>query len=115
MTPEQARLIERVRTLTADQLMVREVPMFGGRAVMVNDKIIVSALKDGGLLVRVDADRDDEFLEGSGAERATMGRGRSMGPGWIRVSADAISDDEQLSSWIDVAVDHNRAVTVGRR
>ncbi|WP_454172399.1 hypothetical protein [Microbacterium maritypicum] len=56
MTPDQTVLVERVRALIADEPVVREVSMFGGRSVMVNEKMIVSALKDGGLLVRVDAD-----------------------------------------------------------
>lgn len=53
MTPEQNILIERIRTLFVDEPEVREVSMFGGRSVMVNETMIVSALKDGGLLVRV--------------------------------------------------------------
>ena len=57
MTPEQTVLVERVRALIADEPVVREVSMFGGRSVMVNEKMIVSARKDGGLLVRVDADQ----------------------------------------------------------
>ena len=45
MTPEQHRLVQRVRTLVNDEPDVREVSMFGGRAIMVNDKMIVSAGK----------------------------------------------------------------------
>ncbi|GAB3057752.1 TfoX/Sxy family protein [Sediminivirga luteola] len=113
MTPEQTSLVERVRSLIADEPLVREVSMFGGRSVMVNEKMIVSALKNGGLLVRVDAGRHDELLERPGAVQAEMGPGRDMGPGWIEVSAEAISDDERLSSWIGIAMDHNRTVTGG--
>lgn len=32
-----------------------------------------------------------------------------MGPGWIAVSSGSITSDEQLSSWLDIAMDHNRA------
>lgn len=111
MTPEQTSLIERVRSLIADEPVVREVSMFGGRSVMVNEKMIVSVLKNGGLLVRVDADRHDELLIRPGAVQAEMGPGRDMGPGWIEVSANGISDDERLASWIDIAMEYNRAVT----
>lgn len=114
MTPDQTVLLERVRGLIADEPVVREVSMFGGRSIMVNEKMIVSIRKDGGLLVRVDADRHDELLDRPGTTQAEMGSGREMGPGWIEISADAISDDEQLASWIEVAMDHNRAVTGGR-
>lgn len=114
MTPEQSTLVARIRALIADEPVVREVSMFGGRSIMVNEKMLVSALKGGGLLVRVDARRHDELLRRPGAARATMGPGRDMGPGWLEVAADAISGDEQLSSWIDIAMAHNRAVTGGR-
>lgn len=80
---------------------------------MVNEKMIVSALKDGGLLVRADADHHDELLSKPGAVQAEMGSGRDMGPGWLEVATDAISDDEQLASWVGIAMDYNRAVTGG--
>lgn len=113
MTPEQVDLIERLRALLADEPVVREVSMFGGRSFMVNEKMIVSALKDGGLLVRVDADRHQQLLGRPGAIQAEMGAGRDMGPGWIEVEADAIRDDEPLSEWLGIAMDYNRAVTGG--
>lgn len=114
MTPDQTVLVERVRALIADEPVVREVSMFGGRSVMVNEKMIVSALKDGRLLVRVDADQHDKFLGRPGTVQAEMGPGRDMGPGWIEVAADSIRDDEQLSSWVEIAMDYNRVVTGGR-
>lgn len=114
MTPEQAALVERIRGQIADDLAVREVSMFGGRAVMVNEKMIVSAQKDGGLLVRVDPDRHDELLERPGADQAQMGAGRDMGPGWIEVAADATRDDDRLASWVEVSMEYNRTVAGGR-
>lgn len=113
MTPEQTDLIARIRTLIADEPVVREVSMFGGSSVMVNEKMIVSALKDGGLLVRVDADQHGVLLEQPGAMQAEMGPGRDMGPGWIEVVADEISVANQLSSWVGIAMDYNRVVTGG--
>lgn len=113
MTPDQTAIVERVRALLADEPTVRELTMFGGRCVMVNEKMIVSVVKDGGLLVRVDAAAHDELLSRPGAAQATMGPGRDMGPGWIKVAAGAVSDDEQLSAWIAKAMDYNRAVTGG--
>ncbi|MEZ5085945.1 MAG: TfoX/Sxy family protein [Tessaracoccus sp.] len=114
MTPEQTVLVERLRTLLAGEPVLREVSMFGGRSIMVNEKMIVSALKNGGLLVRVDAARHDELLGKPGAIQAEMGPGRDMGPGWIEVEADAISDDEHLSAWVEITMEYNRAVTGGR-
>lgn len=115
MTQEQAALLERVRKRLLEEPVLREVSMFGGRSVMVNEKMIVSVLKNGGLLVRVPADRHEDLLTRPGAVQAEMGPGRDMGPGWIEVAAAAIDDDEGLASWLDVALDHNRAVTGGSR
>ncbi|WP_369254091.1 TfoX/Sxy family protein [Geodermatophilus amargosae] len=112
MTP-RADLIERLRALLADEPSTREVSVFGGRAFMVDDKMVVSVLKDGDLLVRVDAARHDELLRRPGATQAEMGAGRTMGPGWITVSAASIAGDG-LSSWLDVALEHNRATTTRR-
>lgn len=87
--------------------------MFGGRSILINEKMILSASQDGGLLVRVDADRHQELLELPGATQAEMGPGRDMGPGWIHVSAAAIDGEEALTGWIAAAMEHNRAVTGG--
>ena len=112
MPPEQSALVERLRTALADQTTVREVPMFGGRALMVDGAMLVSAQKDGGLLVRIDPERHEELLGRPGAARAFMGPQREMGPGWVLVAADALSDDEQLSAWVAVAMEHHRAARV---
>lgn len=110
MTPDQAELVERIRELIADELVQREVSMFGGRSFLVNERMIVAAQKDGGLLVRVADARHDELVSRPGATQAVMGRGREMGPGWIRVDATAL-DEEQLAAWIEAALEHNQAVT----
>ena len=114
MTPEQHRLVQRVRTLVDDGPDVREVSMFGGRAIMVNDKMIVSAGRTGDLLVRADAERHEALLAEPGAAQAQMGAGRDMGPGWITVAPEAIADDERLAFWVNVARDHNRPLTGGK-
>lgn len=110
MTPEQAVLVDRLRLALADQPLLREVSMFGGRSFMVNEKLAVSALKTGGLLVRVDADRHEELLKRQGAVQAEMGPGRDMGPGWIEIEATALTG-EGLELWVLIALEHNRAVT----
>ena len=109
MDTAQSDLIERIRALLADQPSTREVAMFGGRSFMVNEKMVVSALKGGDLLVRVAAARHDELTAQPGAEQAEMGTERSMGPGWISVSAASLATEEGLSFWLGVALDYNRA------
>ncbi|WP_461103539.1 hypothetical protein [Tessaracoccus terricola] len=43
-----------------------------------------------------------------GWSRPRWGPGRDMGPGWIEVAADAVADEAQLASWVDLALAHNR-------
>ena len=105
---EQAVLVERIRTLLADEATLREVSMFGGRSFMVNDKIVASARKDGDLLVRVASDQHADLVSRPGAAQAQMGAGREMGPGWIAVASASVADDEDLSFWLGVALEHNR-------
>lgn len=107
--PAQAELIERVRQLLATENLTREVSMFGGRAFMVDEKMVVSASQDGSLLVRVPADEHALLLQRPGAAQAEMGTGRTMGPGWISVADTALADDRGLAFWIDVAMRHRRA------
>jgi hypothetical protein len=105
----QSELIERLRDLLAGEPSTREVSMFGGRSFMVNDRMVVSAMKPGDLLVRVPAERHDELLSRPGAVQAEMGAGRTMGPGWISVSASHLDTEAGLSEWLDIALAHNRA------
>lgn len=108
---QQTELVERLRGLLADEPTVREVSMFSGRSFMVNDKMVASALKEGDMLVRVAASRHEDLIGQPGATQAEMGAGRSMGAGWISVSAASIAHDESLSFWLDAALDHNRSTT----
>lgn len=101
---EKERLTERVRALLADEPTTREVAMFGGVSFMVEDRMVVAAQGGGHLLVRVDPARNHELVGRPGAVQAEMGAGRSMGDGWISVSRGAITTDDELSSWIDVAL-----------
>lgn len=100
-------LIERVRRLLVDEPSTREVSMFGGRSFMVNDKMIASALGNGDLLVRVAPERHDELTEVPGAAQAEMGAGRTMGTGWITVSAASIASEKRLCFWVGVALEYN--------
>lgn len=109
-----AELADRVRRALSDEKNVREVKMFGGLAFMVNEKMVACVSGGGGaLLVRVAHDRDAEYLERSGTRRAEMGKGRSMGEGWITIDEDALVEDEDLQFWIDVVLAYNAEKTKG--
>lgn len=105
MTPERLALADRIRAVLPDDRSVREVSMFGGLSFMVDDSMVV-ACRDGGLLVRIDPARYDELLDLPGAQPAVMGADRPMGPGWITVSHEGLTTDQQLAFWTQVGLEH---------
>ena len=102
------RLLEEVRTFLPPDRAVREVRMFGGWSVMLEDRMLASVRKDGSLLVRVDPTRAPALLAVEGAQPAAMAH-RTMGPGWIAVSAEAVSTPEQVGFWLIAALEHHAA------
>lgn len=101
--PHNTEVAGRVRTWLTDQ-EVREVKMFGGLAFMVDERMLVCVSAGGSdLLVRVGPDSDAQHLHKAGARRAEMGKGRSMGPGWITVDAQALTTQEDLAYWMQAA------------
>ncbi len=88
--------------------------MFGGLAFMVNEKMVACVSGGGALLVRVSRSRDAEYLEAAGARRAEMGKGRSMGEGWITVDEEVLTDDGDLYFWIDAVLEYNAEETAAR-
>ncbi|HYJ49108.1 MAG TPA: TfoX/Sxy family protein [Microbacterium sp.] len=100
---ETRALLDRIERRLPDR-PVREVSMFGAIAVMVDDSMVVAVNKDRSLLVRVDSADDEELSRRSEATRAEMGAGRSMGPGWLRISEHAIAADDALDFWIQAAL-----------
>lgn len=111
-TEHRNELIDRLRMALAECTPLREVTMFGSRAFMLDEAMLVCALAGGRLLVRVDPDQHETLLTRPGANQAEMGPGRDMGPGWIDVAAEVIDTDEGLDAWLRVALEHHAA---GRR
>ena len=105
MTAQREVLAGRVRAALPRDRPVREVSMFGGLSFMVDDSMVVAVRRDGGLLVRVDPARNDELLNAPGAKPAVMGADRPMGPGWITISSDGLTTDEQLEFWTQVGLE----------
>ncbi|WP_342372493.1 TfoX/Sxy family protein [Propioniciclava soli] len=100
-------LCARVRDALPAGRTVREVAMFGGRAFMVDEAMVVSVGRDGDLLVRIDPERHEELLTRPGAHPAVMGASEQpMGPGWLRIDADGVARDADLHGWIEIALDH---------
>lgn len=101
-------LADRIRAALETQKSLREVKMFGGLSFMVNDAMVMNVGSSGDLLVRVDPERDKEYLQVKGTHEAEMGQGRTMGPGWLAVAADSVATDEDLAFWVDATLDFNR-------
>jgi TfoX/Sxy family transcriptional regulator of competence genes len=91
-------LAARVREHTAGQ-PVEEKKMFGGLAFLVGGHMAVAASGQGGLMVRVEPSATATLLEEPGAAPFEMG-GRGAMAGWLRVSADAVSDEDDLVRWV---------------
>lgn len=100
-------LLQRVLELLPPGRPVREVAMFGGRSIMLDDRMLVAVRGDRSLLVRIDPARSAELLRLDGAQQAAMGAHRAMGPGWIAVSGEAVTTAAQLDFWVTVALEHH--------
>ena len=105
--PYDTELAGRIRSALASEPTTREVKMFGGLSFMVNGAMVMNVGTAGDLLVRVNAERAEEYLKVGGVSVAEMA-GRSMGRGWLAIDADAVAADEDLAFWIDAVMDFNR-------
>jgi TfoX/Sxy family transcriptional regulator of competence genes len=91
-------LAERVRELVAAEPGLAEKKMFGGLAFLLHGNMAVAASGQGGLLVRVDPAEGEELIAATPAEPMEM-QGRTMS-GWLRVDADAVRSDKELTTWV---------------
>ncbi|MEP7159477.1 MAG: TfoX/Sxy family protein [Dermatophilaceae bacterium] len=114
---ERPDLALRVHAALGAAPAVREVKMFGGVSFMVNEKMALSVMSNGDLLVRTDPERADVLLAVDGARPAEMGVGRSMGKSWITVAGVSIATDEALRFWVDETLAYNAKAggSAGRR
>ncbi len=101
-------LADRIRELLATDGDVTEKAMFGGLAFLVGGKMAVSVSGNGGILVRVDPDESDRFVESTPAEFMVM-RGRQM-DGWLRVQPVDIRTRRELSKWVTLGVTFARSL-----
>jgi hypothetical protein len=101
-------LADRIRFLIGAGPGVTEKRMFGGLAFLVGGNMAISASGQGGALVRVDPAESSALIATANASEAVMG-GRSM-QGWLRVSAEHLETDEQLTEWVSRAVAYARSL-----
>ncbi len=100
-------LAERVREVMADEPGLTEKRMFGGIAFMLDGNMACGVSKDD-LMLRVGTDGFDALLGESGVRIFDMS-GKPM-KGWLLVSADATSEDEELAGWIARGVSFARSL-----
>jgi len=91
-------LANRIREQLAGETAITERAMFGGLAFLLNGNMSVGVSGQGGLMVRVGAEGNDEALEQPHARPLEM-RGRAM-DGWIRVAPEGVETDAQLEAWV---------------
>jgi hypothetical protein len=101
-------LADRIRELLLFEPDVVETRMFGGLAFLLRGHIAVAVSGGGGLLMRAEADEWEQLLAQPGVGPFEM-RGRPL-RGWVRVSEDAVSADEDLQRWVETGVDLARAL-----
>jgi TfoX/Sxy family transcriptional regulator of competence genes len=101
-------LAERIREQLAGE-PVEEKKMFGGLAFLVGGHMAVSASGQGGLLVRCEPELTDALLGEPGVSPMEMG-GRGPVEGWLRVSADAVADDDSLELWVERGLEYAQSL-----
>lgn len=90
-------LADRIRQELTGEPGLTERKMFGGLGFMIDGNMAVAASGQGGMMVRVDPETCEPFLE-EGAEPMQM-QGRAM-RGWLLVASDLLDDDESVTRWV---------------
>jgi TfoX/Sxy family transcriptional regulator of competence genes len=101
-------LAERIREHLLGE-PVEEKKMFGGLAFLLGGHMAVSASGRGGLMVRVAPAETADLLAEPGTSPMEMG-GRGPMEGWLRVSADAVADEDVLSRWVERGLAYARSL-----
>jgi hypothetical protein len=99
-------LADRIRDLVAGEDGLTQQPMFGGLAFLINGNMAVAASGQGGLLVRVNVDAADAWIDGERVTPMVM-RGREM-RGWLRVVTDPAG--RELEQWVSRGIAYARSL-----
>ena len=101
-------LAGRIRDLIGPDPELTEKKMFGGLAFLIRGHMAISASGQGGVLVHVHPDQTAGLIATTAATVAVM-QGREM-PGWLRVSAENVAADDDLSRWVEIGIGHARSL-----
>lgn len=78
--------------------------MMGGITWMVNEKMCISIYK-GGLMVRIEPDELDIFLQKKGAKQ--MIHGEKPMNGYLIIDSEGFDSDEDLEYWVLKCLEYN--------
>lgn len=98
-------LADRLRaSLKETHTSFEERKMFGGVCFMVDDKMCVGIINED-LMVRIDPEKQDEFLREKGC-RIMDFTNRPM-KGYLYVSPEGVDMDNDLNKWVGRCLDFN--------
>ncbi|MEV3960456.1 TfoX/Sxy family protein [Nocardia sp. NPDC050193] len=95
-------LAERVRAVLAAGTAVSERRMFGGLAFLIGGHMGVAVSREGGLMVRMEPAAAAALVDDVSVTPMVM-QGREL-DGWLRVTAAAVRDDRDLTTWVERGV-----------
>lgn len=98
------QLAARVREMFADDMALREQPMFGALAFLIGDRMAVAASADGGLLVRVDTAQAEQLVRTTAAAQPAEMKGRTM-RGWVHIDGEHLRSRRRLREWIAIGTE----------
>ena len=100
----------RIRKQLAGEPRLTEKKMFGGLAFLIRGNMAIAASNQGSAMVRVDPAQSDALVATTKATLVNM-RGRDM-PGWLRVSSDDLSTDDELALWVEMGTWYARSLSL---
>ena len=101
-------LADRVREVVQGEEGLTEKRMFGGLAFLIGGNMAVSASGKGGLLLRVDPEDTQTFVNEPLVRRFEM-RGQEM-DGWLHLDAEAVTTDDERRRWVGHGVSYARSL-----
>ena len=107
MAYDQA-LAQRIRDIIGPDPELTEKKMFGGLAFLIRERMAITASREGGVLVPAGPGERQHLLDSTAATVAVMG-GREMS-GWLRVAAEHVATDDELSPWVELGIEHARSL-----
>jgi TfoX/Sxy family transcriptional regulator of competence genes len=106
-------LAERIRiSLIENQTTFEEKKMFGGVCFMVDDKMCIGVINND-LMVRIDSEKEDEFLKEKGCRPMDFAK-RPM-KGFLYVNPDGVDMDDDLDKWVKRCLEFNPKAKSSKR